>query len=396
MNIPAINGGNPVRKNYLPFSPPDIHNEEIKDVEDVLKSGWITTGEKCRLFEKELSIYTGAENCVLLNSATAGLFLVLKTLEIKKGDEVITTPYTFASTANVIIHTGAKPVFADVEANNLCISPEEIEKKITTKTKAIIPVHFGGHPIKIDEIKNISKKYKIIVLEDAAHAAGAEYKGKKIGNGENFTVFSFHAVKNLTTAEGGAIMTDNKDLSEKIRIYSLHGQTKDAYSKLLDGGWKYDITVPGYKFNMTDIQAAIGINQLKRLDKNIKKRSDIAREYTEFFKNFEFVKTPVDEKYIKHAWHLYPLIIDFSRLKINRDNFILALSKENISSNVHYIPIHIMSYYKKHFKYSPTDFPVAYSIYLNEISLPIYPQMKKKDIHDVKEAFSKLFNYYKK
>jgi dTDP-4-amino-4,6-dideoxygalactose transaminase len=396
MTIPALEGGSPVRRTPLPFSPPDIRDKEIEAVCRVLKSKWITRGKVCEKFESLLSQYVGSKHAVVLGSATAGLFLALKIAEIGEDDEVITTPYTFAATANVIIHTGARPVFADVEDESFLISPEEIRKKITRRTRAIIPVHYGGHPAELDTIRNIANDHNLLLIEDASHAIGAEYHGFRIGSGNNPVVFSFHAVKNVTTAEGGAVTTDDDELAGQLRLYSLHGQTKDAYSKLQVGGWQYDIAVPGYKFNMTGIQAAIGIEQLKRLDENREKRKKIAMKYTDMLKEFDFIKTPSTKDGITHAWHLYPLIIDFSHLKIDRDRFIDALGAENISSNVHYIPVHTMSYYKKIFGYKPLDFPVAYSLFLKEVSLPIYPQMTKQDVRDVGEALLKVLSFYKK
>jgi len=393
---PAIEGGVPVRNNLLPFSPPDIHDSELKAVDAVLKSGWITSGKKCNDFETEICRYTGARHAVVLSSATAGLFLSLKVSGIGEGDEVITTPYTFAATANVILHVGAKPVFADIDPETMCISPSEIVKRITHKTRAIIPVHFAGHPSRIDIIRDIARVHNLLIVEDAAHAIGASYKGKKIGSGETITVFSFHAVKNLTTAEGGAVTTDDSELARMLRLYSLHGQTKDAYSKLREGGWRYDITVPGYKFNLTDIQAAIGIEQLKRLDDNVKKRKRIAEFYTESLRDFDFVKTPPCGEQVEHAWHLYPLLIDFSRLRIDRDGFIRALGAENISSNVHFIPVHTMSYYRERYGYKPFDFPASFRCFQREISLPIYPRMEGRDLQDVIKALKKLFVFYKK
>jgi len=396
MSSPAIEGGPQVRDSFLSFSPPDIQDEEIQGVVEVLKSGWITRGKKCEEFEELIASYTGSKQAVVLSSATTGLFLSLKILGVQQGDEVITTPYTFAATANVILHAGARPVFADIAADSFLISLEEIQKKITRRTRVIIPVHFGGHPVDIDALANIARAHNLLILEDAAHAIGAEYKGRKIGNGEHVAVFSFHAVKNLTTAEGGAVTTSDGNFAQQLKLFSLHGQTKDAYSKLLAGGWKYDITVPGYKFNMTDIQAAIGIQQLQRLDENRKKREAIAKTYSNFFKDYDFVKAPKAERGVTHAWHLYPLLINFSRLRIDRDNFINALARENISSNVHFIPVHTMSYYSKTFGFKPQDFPVAYSVFQKEVSLPIYPSLTEKDVQNVLEACSKLFHYYKK
>lgn len=396
MKIPAIEGGSPVRTSYLPFSPPDIRNEEIAAVEEVLKSKWITRGERCEKFERLLADYTGAEHAVVLNSATAGLFLCLKIPGVGAGDEVITSPYTFAATANVILHSGAKPIFADIEEPTFCISPSEIEKKITKKTRAIIPVHFAGHPAPLGEIRALAEANNLRVVEDAAHAIGAELEGEKIGNGESFSVFSFHAVKNLTTAEGGAVTSNDGEFIKLLRLYSLHGQTKDALSKLSSGGWRYDIALPGYKFNMTDIQAALGIEQLRRLEENRIKREKVAQAYSEFFRGYDFTSTPQVKSGVRHAWHLYPLRLDFSCLKIKRDALIHALAAENISSNVHFIPVHLMSYYRKTFGFVPEDFPCAFRAYLSEVSLPIYPSMSEDDTHDVMEAFSKLLRFYKK
>jgi dTDP-4-amino-4,6-dideoxygalactose transaminase len=396
-STPAIEGGHPVRGVYLPFSPPAIGKEEIDGVVRVLKSGWITRGRVCEQFEEALASYTGAPHAVALSSATAGLFLSLKIGGIGPGDEVITTPYTFAATANVILHAGASPVFADIEPGSFNVSPAEIEKKITKKTRALIPVDFGGHPAEMEKIEKLAKSRSLLVIEDAAHAVGARYAGgRRVGGGNSVSVFSFHAVKNLTTAEGGAVMTRDGEIARLLRLYSLHGQTKDAFAKLQAGGWRYDIEVPGFKFNMTDIQAALGVAQLRRLDANRERREKIAGVYGDFFGSFDFVRVPRAEEGVTHAWHLYPLVIDFSRLRIERDRFIAALAAENVSANVHYIPVHVMSYYKKTFGYEPGDYPVSYSTFLGEVSLPIYPGMSERDVGDVCEACGKLFEYYRK
>jgi len=396
ISLPAIEGGKPVRETLLPFSPPDIKNSEIQAVNKVLRSKWITSGKKCREFEQALCKYTEAKHAVVLSSATSALFLLLKINGIGPGDEVITTPYTFASTANVIIHVGAVPVFADIEEKTMNISPSDVASKITSRTRAVIPVHFAGNPADIETLKKITTQHNLLIIEDAAHAIGASVNSKMIGNGENPCVFSFHAVKNLTTAEGGAITTNNIELNIKLRLYSLHGQTKDAWTKLQAGGWKYDIAVPGYKFNMTDIQAAMGIEQLKRLDEAIKKRERIAKTYTNFLKSYEFISIQQIKEETVHAHHIYPILIDFTKLKINRDDFIRALWAENISSNVHFIPVHTMSFYRKTFGYRPEDFPIAYRTYLKEISLPIYPQLRKSDIQDILNGLEKLLSFYKK
>ena len=394
VSLPAIEGGSPVRGEFLPFSPPSIGREEIDGVTAVLKSGWITRGRKCEEFERALENYTGAKNAVVLSSATAGLFLSLAIAGIGEGDEVITTPYTFAATANVVLHAGATPVFADIEPGTFLISAKEIEKSITPRTKALIPVDFAGDPVDIGELRAVAEEHGLRIIEDAAHAIGAGRKGVKVGNGPGVTVFSFHAVKNLTTGEGGAVLTDDEKLARMFRLYSLHGQTKDALAKLQAGGWRYDIEVPGYKCNMTDIQAAIGIGQLGRLDENVKTRGAIAKAYGEFLSGYEYVRVPGSARGFDHAWHLYPLLVDFTRLRLDRDRFIAALAAENVSSNVHYIPVHMMSYYKKRFDYSPSDFPESLAVFDREVSLPIYPGMGEREVSDVLEACAKLFSYY--
>jgi dTDP-4-amino-4,6-dideoxygalactose transaminase len=393
---PAVEGGSPIRKKLLPFSPPDIGREEIEAVSRVLESGWITTGPRSREFEEALCQYTGASHAVLLSSATAGLFLCLKLHGIGEGDEVITTPYTFAATANAIIHTGARPVFADIEEDTLNICPTEIDKRVTPRTKAIVPVHYAGHPCDMDEINNIAEEYDLAVVEDAAHAIGASYRGNRIGDSKGPVVFSFHAVKNLTTAEGGAVLTNNGHLASKLRIYALHGQTKDALEKQQAGAWQYDISVPGYKYNMTDIQAAMGIEQLKKLDKNNGRRSAIAKQYTKHLKRYDFATVPAIRNGMVHAWHIYPLRIDFSRLHINRDQFIEALAAEGISSNVHFIPVHAMTHYRMTYGYEPYDFPVAYSCFQQEVTLPLYPGLTDDHVRQVLQALDRLFIFYAK
>lgn len=394
--FPAIEGGKPVRKKMLQFSPPYITGDEIKAVRKVLKSGWITTGKINSIFEKMLSDYLGTERTITLNSATAGLFLILRICGIGNGDEVITTPYTFGATANVIVHTGATPVFADIEYETFNIDPAEVEKKITDKTKAIIAVHYGGNPARLSDLKALAEKYKLLLIEDSAHAIGARYNGKKIGSFGNPCVFSFHAVKNITTAEGGAITGISKEQEKELRIFTLHGQTRDAWSKINTGNWQYDIVLPGYKFNLTDIQAAIGIAQLRKIEFILKRREEIANFYNERLSEINIVKIPNFDKKSRSSFHLYPLRIDFPKLKINKSEFITALRAENISTNVHYIPLHMMSYYKKRFNYKPEDFPASLRAFKEEVSLPIYPLMRIKDAEDVVNAVEKIIKYYRK
>jgi len=394
MNIPAISGGKKVRDTLLPFAPPLIEKEEIDEVVDTLKSGWITTGPKTKRFEELFSQYIGSEHSIALSSCTAGLYLSLLATGIGDGDEVITSPYTFASTANVIIHTGARPVFVDINPSTFNIEPSKIEEKITNRTRAIIPVHIGGRPCDMDEIMEIAKRHNLYVIEDAAHAVGTTYKNRKIGSIGDLTSFSFHAVKNMTTAEGGMVTTENEEWARFIRINSLHGMNKDAWQR--KGSWFYEIVSPGYKYNMTDIQASIGIHQLEKLERFIKLRRKYASIYTEGLKDAEEIETPPLCEYGRITYHLYIIKLVLERLKITRDEFIDSMRAENISTNVHYIPIHLHPYYRKRFGYKRGDYPLAEETYDRAVSLPIYPKLKENDVEDVIGAIRKIIKYYRR
>lgn len=385
-----------MRKNFLPFSPPLIGEEEINEVIDTLKSDWITTGPKTKQFEKEFAEYFGASNALALNSCTAALHIALVTLGVGPGDEVITTPMTFCASVNVIEHVGARPILVDVEPDTLNIDPQQIEKAITPKTKAILPVHYSGHPVELDPIYELAERYNLYVIEDAAHAVSAKYKGRYIGSGSNICAFSFYATKNLTTAEGG-MLTGDYEFIEKARMLSLHGMSRDAwkrYSK--EGSWYYEVISPGFKYNMTDIQASLGIWQLRKLERFQQRRREIVRKYNEAFSQEEALEIPVEKPYVTHSWHLYVLRLNLDRLKTNRDQFIEELTKRNIGTSVHFIPIHIHPYYRNKYRFKPEDFPVAYSNYLRIISLPLYPRMDDKDVNDVIEAVLDIVSRYKR
>jgi len=380
-----------IRESFLPPFRPCIGEEEINEVIDTLKSDWITMGPKTLKFEELFRNYIGSKFAISLNSCTAGLHLSLVALNIKDKDEVITTPYTFAATGNVIVHQRAKPVFVDIDKETYNINVEEIENAITERTKAIIPVHYAGHPCEMDEILKIARDYDLYVIEDAAHALGAEYKGKKIGTIGDTTSFSFYATKNITTGEGGMVTTDNEEIAEKIKILRLHGISRDAWKRYSsEGSWYYEIIECGYKYNMTDIQASIGIHQLKKAEIMRKRREEIAKIYNEEFENLEGLITPTIKKHVKHAWHLYPLLINIDRLKINRTKFIEELKKQNIGTSVHFIPLHLHPFYRKTFGYKKGDFPNAEWVYEREISLPIYPKMTDDDVIDVVNAVKKI------
>ncbi len=388
----AIEGGRPIRKKFLPFSIPYIGKEEIDEVIKTLKSGWLTTGPKVKIFEENFKDYIKAKYAIAVNSCTAALHLSLLGFNIGNGDEVLTTPLTFASTANVIMMVNAKPVFVDIDEKTYNIDSKLIEEKITTKTKAIIPVHMGGYPVDMDPILKIAKKYGLYVIEDAAHAAGAEYNGKKIGSLSHSTCFSFYATKTITTGEGGIITTNDYNFSEKVRMLSLHGLSKDAWNRYgSKGTWYYEILDLGYKYNMTDIQASLGIWQLKKIDFFTHKRREIAQKYNQAFSTIdEIILPPRDTRKSKHIYHLYTIRLLLNKLKIDRDYFIKALREENIGSSVHFIPIHLHPFYKKKFNFKKGDFEKAERVFESIISLPIYPTMSDKDINDVINAVIKI------
>lgn len=385
-----------LRDTFLPFSPPNISDAEIAEVIDTLRSSWITTGPKTQRFMKEFAEFLGAPGAVAVNSCTAGLHSVLVALGIGPGDEVITTTNTFAATVNVIEHVGARPVLVDVEPDTLNIDPDKIEAAITSRTKAIIPVHFAGHPADMDRIMELARHYHLHVIEDAAHALPAKYKGRMIGAGTNPTVFSFYATKNLTTAEGGMV-TGSNDLLEKVRIIALHGMSRDAWRRYEKGGsWYYEIILPGFKYNMTDIQASLGLVQLKRLPEMQRRRREIVRMYQEAFGEEEALQTPVERPDVESAWHLYVIRLNTEKLTITRDQFIDELANLNIGTSVHFIPIHTHPYYRNKYGYQANDFPVAYDNYRRMISLPLSPALSDADVAYVIEAVLDIVGRYKR
>lgn len=395
-------------KKNIPFSPPDISNEEIEAVSEVLKSGWITTGPKTKMLEKKLSEYTNTPKTVCLNSATAALELILRVLKIGEGDEVIVPALTYTASCSVIYHVGATPILVDINKENFEMDYDLLAEKITKKTKAIIPVDLCGIPCDYDRVFKIveEKKYlfvpngkyqeklgRIAVVTDAAHALGSVYKGKKVGSISDFSAFSFHAVKNFTTAEGGSVTWrenpkfDNEELYKEFQIYSLHGQTKDALSKMKAGSWEYDIVIPGYKCNMTDIMAAIGLVQLKRYPKLLERRYEIANMYDKAFEgtNISFLKHKT-EKYLS-SHHLYITHIKGANIQ-QRNKIIVKLAEKGISANVHYKPLPLLTAYKKDFDMS--DYPNAYKYYENEITLPLNTLLTDEDVQYIIDTYKKI------
>lgn len=386
------------RKEFLPYALPLIEEDEINEMIDTLKSGWISKGPKTIDFEKKMAKFFGVKHAIATNSATAALHLALLSAGVGEGDEVITTPMTFAATANTIIHVGAKPVFVDIDPDTYCIDANKIEEKITSKTKAIVPVHYSGQACDMDKIMEIAKKHNLFVSEDAAHAVYTRYKGTIIGGIGDTASFSFYATKNLATGEGGMLTTNNDEIAEKARIMSLHGMSKAAWNRYGKGGsWRYDIEYPGFKYNMTDMQAALGLHQLEKLDRMQKRRTDIAMAYNEVFKDMPEIIIPKVAKYTTtHSWHLYVIQVNDELLNIDRDRFIEELTKENIATSVHFIPVHLHPYYKRTFGYKGGELPVCEKMFDRIISLPLYPKMTDQDVEDVIYAVKRIVDKYKK
>ncbi len=386
-----------IREKFLLFSPPFIETEEMREVMHSLKTGWLTTGPKVKRFEEDFRRAAQAKAALALSSCTAGMHLALKVLGIKEGDFVITTPMTFCSGVHVIEQVGAKPLLVDIESDTLNIDPEKIEKALRKgkgKIKAILPVHLGGHPCEMDAIQKIAHRYHLSVVEDAAHALAAKYKGHPIGSLGNLTAYSFYVTKNITTGEGG-MLVGPKPLIDKARIYSLHGLDREAWNRYSDkGSWYYEVVASGYKYNMMDLQAAIGIHQLRRLPAFQKRRREIAQLYTKTFMEFEELQIPTERSEVEHAWHLYTLRLNLNKLKISRNRFIEELKHRNIGTSVHFIPIHLHPYFRKTYGFKPNDFPVAYREYQRIISLPIYPKMADQDIRNVISAVTDVIKKY--
>ena len=379
-------------KNFLIFGQPRMFKEEIDEVLDTLRSGWWGTGPKTHEFERRFGKYAHAKYALALNSATAGLHLALDVLGVGPGDEVITSPLTFVATANVIVHRGAVPVFADVDPITWNIDPGEVERKISKRTKAIMPVHLHGRPCDMTSLMKLARKYKLKVIEDAAHATESWWNKKKIGSIANITVFSFYATKNLATGEGGMLTTNSKQLAEEARIKSLHGISKDAWKRYSSAGFTpYEAIYPGYKYNMPDIIASLGLAQLSRLEANLKIRKKYWKLLNQGLKDIEGIILPPDEQTnTVHARHLYAIVIDVNKLQISRNAFIDALKAEGIGAGVHFDPVHLHKYYRERFGFKKGDYPNAEKIGLNTLSLPFYPHMTEKDVRDVIGAVGKI------
>jgi dTDP-4-amino-4,6-dideoxygalactose transaminase len=385
-----------MRESFLPFSPPYLGEEEINEVIDTLRSDWITTGPKVKRFEQEFAQFVGAPAALALSSATDAMQIGLAVLGVGPGDEVITTPMTFCSTVHVIEHQGARPVLVDVMPDTLTIDPEQVRRAITPRTKAILPVHLYGHPCAMSELLDLAQRHNLHVVEDAAHALPAKYRGQMVGTLGTLTAFSFYATKNMTTAEGG-MLTGDAALIEQARLWSLHGMSHDAYKRYsAEGSWYYEVVLPGFKCNMTDIQAALGLQQLRKLGGFQRRRREIVARYQAAFSLLIESQPPTERSDAESAWQLYILRLNLDRLKIERARFIEELKARNIGTSVHFIPIHVHPYYRDKYGYQPTDFPVAYGEYQRIVSLPLYPRMSDQDATDVIEAVQDVVEKYHK
>ncbi len=381
----------------IPFSLPSISESDVRMVTDVLKSGWITTGPKTKEFEERFAQYIGCKHSIAVNSCTAALHLALEAIGIREGDEIIIPTMTFASTGEVVTYFRAKPVLADCEEDTLLMDVSQIEEKINEKTKAIIPVHYGGQPCDMDEILRIAQRHNLKVIEDAAHSLPTKYKGKMIGTIGDITCFSFYAIKTITTGEGGMACCENDEFAERMKIMSLHGISKDAWKRYTsEGSWYYEVIDAGFKYNMTDIAAALGVSQLEKSDEFLQKREEIANKYRQAFEDVPEIKSPVIRDYGTHAWHLYVIQLDLEMLKINRTQFIENMKENGIGCSVHFIPLHLHPFYREIFRYRPEDLPTATKVYNRIISLPIYAKMSYDDVDYVIKNVIKIIKENKR
>ncbi len=388
----------PVRDTFLPFSRPTIGGEEIEEVCDSLRSGWLTSGPKVLKFENMFKDWSGNKHAVAVNSATAGLHVALSTLDLMPGDEVITTPITWPSTVNNIVICGGIPVFADVDRDTMQINPEQVEKKISRRTRAIIPVHFAGAPCDLKPLREMCDYYGIKLIQDAAHALGTRYRGELIGSHGDLAVFSFHPIKNITTGEGGMILCADDEEAERMRRLRFHGISRDAWKRYSKGGPpQYEVEEPGFKYNMLDIQAAIGIHQFKKLKEFNNARKHLAENYRSLLAEVPEVLPLADVPYPhEHAWHLFVVRLKIEALRVDRDRFLVELQKENIGVGLHFPAVHLQKFYRKKYGYGKGDYPEAEWNSERIFSLPLYPLLTEQDQGDVVMALTKLIKRFKR
>jgi perosamine synthetase len=390
----AIDGGTPVRANFLPYGRQSVDQVDIQAVVEVLRSDWLTTGPKVAEFEESMAARVGSTHAVSFSSGTAALHAAAFAAGLESGDEAITTPMTFAATSNCVLYQGATPVFADVSPDTLNLDPEEIRKRISSSTRVLLSVDYAGHPADLTAIMQIAQRHGLIVIEDACHALGAEYAGRRVGNIADMTVFSFHPVKHITTGEGGMVTTNNPRFAETLRRFRNHGISSDARQRQSAGQWHYEMVLLGYNYRLPDIACALGVQQLNRLDANLARRREIAARYTTAFREISGVIPPSVRLETNPAWHLYPIRLDLAKLSVDRGYIFRALRSENIGVNVHYIPVHLHPYYRERFGYKGGEYPVAEQAYTRLISLPMFHGMNDQDVDDVIAAVAKVMLHY--
>lgn len=386
----AVNGGWAVRETLLPYGRHEMCEEDIEAVIAVLRSDWITTGPKVAEFEEAVAAYVGAKFAVSFSSGTAALHGAVFAAGLGPGDEAVTTPLTFCATANCLLYQGVAPVFADVSPDTLNLDPGQAARRITSRTKAILPVDYAGHPADLGPLLELAGQHGLTVIEDACHALGAEYKGRRVGSINHMTVFSFHPVKHITTGEGGMVTTDDRELTRRLRMFRNHGIESDAMTRQQGGQWYYEMRELGYNYRLPDLGCALGLSQLKRLESNLAKRSEIAALYTARFHDVPGLVPPVVREGVRPAWHIYPVRLDLTRLRGGRSKIFSALRAEGIGVNVHYIPVHLHPYYRNRFGYRGGEYPVAEREFERLITLPIFQGMKDRDAEDVMEAMGKV------
>jgi perosamine synthetase len=390
----AIDGGSPVRTTFLPYGRQSIDESDIQAVVEVLRSEWLTTGPKVAEFEEAFAARVGAAHAVSFSSGTAALHAAAFAAGLKAGDEALTTPLTFAATANCALYQRATPLFVDVCADTLNLDPDLITRNISPKTRAILPVDYAGHPADLTPIIEIAQRHELIVIEDACHALGAEYHGRRTGSIADMTVFSFHPVKHITTGEGGMVTTGNSQFAETLRRFRNHGISSDARKRQCAGQWHYEMVLLGFNYRLPDIACALGVEQLRRLDANLARRREIAARYKAVLREVSGVILPPVRPEVDPAWHLYPIRLDLARLTADRAQIFRALRAENIGVSVHYIPVHFHPYYRDRFGYKEGDFPVAEDAYARLLSLPMFHGMTDQDADDVIQAVRKVVEHY--
>ncbi|MFD2046673.1 UDP-4-amino-4,6-dideoxy-N-acetyl-beta-L-altrosamine transaminase [Ornithinibacillus salinisoli] len=389
----ALYGGTPVRNSYLPYGKQWIDEEDIHAVTNILKSDFLTTGPTISQFEKSIASFVGAKHAVAFSNGTAALHAACNAAGISENDEVITSPMTFAASSNCALYMGGRPIFADINPQTYNITSETIKPLINGKTKAIITVDFTGQPVEYEEIMAMAEEHELVVIADAAHALGATYKGENIGSIADMTMFSFHPVKHITTGEGGIITTDSDKYYERLIEFRNHGITRDPMKINKKDPWYYEMQALGFNYRMTDIQASLGLSQIRKLQKFIDLRRDYAQKYNEAFEGMAEIITPFQKEDCNSSWHLYIIRLHLSKLRVNRDEIFRALQKENIGVNVHYIPVYLHPYYQL-LGYKEGLCPQAEKVYQEIITLPLFPKMSDQDLNDVITAVKKVISYY--